>query len=410
MRRSKLVVLAIVLGSLPCLAAAYPATLWLRDYCDLTPVSASSSFRFALAFTTKLGKIWRAATVSVRLPDQEDPMSRNDSKKQRREQKRREKRVALRRAEQGANPFHRIGAAGEVSACYINRAWRESGLASIQLLRRVPGGGHALAAFLVDLTCIGLKDAFGRLDYTAGEFDAYLQRSADQGAGLVPVDLATARRLVAGAIRWSHEHNFRLPPRYERWVALLGDIGDWHTADLTGFGVNGKLRYIGQLEDLRRRLIGTTLDEFLARPDVDFIGGLGPSTLDDEDADVVEEGVELFQERALDAVRRWCFANGHQPHPRLAEAVEVMLTGMLQTPDMGEDALDETAQTACGNVERLLSMESARSESELREAFDQLIAFTRSFPDPEALAAALGLELPPDEDPAESATPWRDEG
>jgi hypothetical protein len=37
MRRSRRVALAICLGSIPCLAAAYPAAVWLKSYCDLTP-------------------------------------------------------------------------------------------------------------------------------------------------------------------------------------------------------------------------------------------------------------------------------------------------------------------------------------------------------------------------------------
>ena len=50
MRRSRRVTLAITLGSIPCLAAAYPTATWLRDYCDLTPSEVRSVLAgFALA-------------------------------------------------------------------------------------------------------------------------------------------------------------------------------------------------------------------------------------------------------------------------------------------------------------------------------------------------------------------------
>lgn len=37
MSRSKRILLAVLVGSVPCLAAAYPVAMRLRDYCDLTP-------------------------------------------------------------------------------------------------------------------------------------------------------------------------------------------------------------------------------------------------------------------------------------------------------------------------------------------------------------------------------------
>lgn len=324
-------------------------------------------------------------------------MSRHANKKQRHEQKRREKRSLLRRADQGS-PYKKIGLAGSTAACYINDDWREDGLASIQILLRVPGGGHALACFLVDRWCIGLKDAFGCLTMTAEEFRLHLERSASQGVHHVPVDMATVRRLVAGAIRWSRDHNFRLPPRYERWVSMIGGVGDWSAADVSDFGVDGQLHYVGAMEDLEHRLIGTTLEEFVAREDVEILAGSGPSLIDDEEDDIVEEGARLVQEELLKAVRRWCFAQGQAPHPRLDEAVEMLLTSILQTPASGEEPSPEEIAQSEANQERMLALEGAASAAELRIALEQVAGFMKGFKTPAEMIDALGIPPVPEDE------------
>lgn len=342
-------------------------------------------------------------------------MAGNDRKKQRREQKRREKKALQRRAEQGSSPYRRIGAAGDQAICYINRDWREEGMIALHVLRPVPGGGHAAVSLLIDPWALGLKDAFGRLDVTRQEFDELFVGGMAQQTDMVPTDLATARRLVAGGIRWAHDNGFRLPSRYERWVALLGDIGDWRTADTRDFGVEGKLRFVGPIEDLRRRLIGQSLEEFMARDDVE-VGLVTPEMMaeqledagfesvedlqeEEELTQAFEEMADDFQDRLLNAVRQWCFANRLVPHPRLPEAVEIMVTALLEAPGTTDDkSADARAAAAELNFERLLAFEPPESQATLREALGQVTGLMRSVGGPGGLAAALGLPSSADEE------------
>src|SRR4030042_1361525 len=48
-------------------------------------------------------------------------------------------------------PFHEV---------FINEDWRESRLADIHVMRLQPNGQVAYGVFLVDLGCLGLKDAY----------------------------------------------------------------------------------------------------------------------------------------------------------------------------------------------------------------------------------------------------------
>jgi len=328
-------------------------------------------------------------------------MGSSDRKKERHRIKRRAKQQAHRRRS-SAGPYQRIGAAGELEACLINDDWREEGQAVIYVLRGVPGGGHAMATFLVDLWCAGLKDAWGRLEISREDFDEMIEQM-EMGTHLsfVPGDLDLVRRILAGSIRFGTQNGFRLPRRYERWVAVLGGVGDAATADLSEFGVDGKLRWVAPLEDLRRRLIGCSVEEFLARRDVEFIAGAEDFSLVDDDSLAVEESVEEARRRALDAARAWCFAHGEAPHPKLPEVADLMLDSVLQAGaelDEEDDLDNLDPDAARDNVARFLAMETPDAARALGPAIDQFRRFIDDFDTPEAFTRALGMDEGDEED------------
>jgi len=264
-----------------------------------------------------------------------------------------------------------------------------------------------MAAFLVDLWCVGLKDAWGLLDISA---DLFRERvlDASRPVDLIRVDLDVVKRLVAGSIRFSRENGFRLPKRHERWVALLGDVGDIDKADLTDFGVDGGLRYVGDAEDLKKRLVDGEPSAFLAREGVDYVmEAPDPEFLDDSELAVddsesaVDEAFDTIKEHGLSAVRQWCFANGERPHPRLPEAWDIMFEAMMQVEPASDDAemTDEECDVASGNIQRFLDIEPPNEAAGLAEALSQVREFVQQFDSPEALAESLGcdFDLPDDE-------------
>jgi len=316
----------------------------------------------------------------------------------------------------GGSPYRKLAGPGEIVACYVNADWGKAGIAAIKVLKRVPGG-HAMAAFLIDLWCIGLKDAFGRLDILPSEFNKSLDRARDS-MEIARIDPAVALRLIRGSIRFARQNGFRLPPKYDRWVSLLGEVGDCSSADLSDFGIDGGLRYVGTMEDLRERLIGCTVEQFVSREDVHYIIG-GPAQrwpgtgqggfLDDEqEADDPDDAGEndndpdeqanlhhalrLMRARALEAARQWCVASEMQPHPRLEEAVDTFLGALGQAgADCEEQASDEDLLIeATDSSARIVSAASGGDEG-LAVAIRQLAQFANRFDSPEAFLGSLGL-------------------
>ena len=72
---------------------------------------------------------------------------------------------------QPSRPRSGVGDAAGIE-CYINSNWHDDGMATLLVFRPAVDGDFALAGFLIDVWCCGLKDAWGRLSLTRAEFEA----------------------------------------------------------------------------------------------------------------------------------------------------------------------------------------------------------------------------------------------
>jgi hypothetical protein len=347
-------------------------------------------------------------------------MSRQN-KKERHRLKRKKKQMQLRK-ERNTSIFRKLaqGPAGPINI-YINADWREAGEASIMALRDAPGGGHVFVGFLIDFWCGGLKDAYGRADVTRDEFDGYLDRADKQDLEMIEIDLPFAQRLVAGAMRLSIQNGFRLPHRADRWASVIG-VTAYADADLTDFEMpNGKYRYVGSMQDLRKRLVGP-VDQFLSRTDVEFvIGGSAPlddwedfddddwaqasggfDDDDDDDNDDLDdskpprefvEQIDELGDRAYVAVYNWLLGAGETPHPLLRDGVDLALTAAI---------VETTARENPDARAKLPALEDVLSQYEdptaIVDAAAQVARFMQQFETPQRMLEAFGFDQGPDSD------------
>ena len=331
----------------------------------------------------------------------------------------------------GVSPYVQAAKSGRIEFCVVNAGWRDEGRASIMVVRRRGDGGLTLGAFLIDTECAGLKDAWGRLDISANEVEDTLGSMA-ASVGSMEIAPEKARQMLAAGVRLAHDNGFRLPARYERWTALLGGVADWPQADLKVLGLDGRYRWAGSLAELRDNLIGCSVEQFMARKDVEFLFGpdmrggdhglfdLDEEDVDDDDVDDDDDGDgeedagadagddtdrgidEMFaqcQKSMADDARRWLMANGEAPHPRLDEAVGLQVEATLQVGnDVDPDDSDEISAAALDNVNALLDMESPDSAQELTAATEQLGRYVSHFATPEEMFSHLMPDMPKEKD------------
>jgi hypothetical protein len=267
-----------------------------------------------------------------------DAARRKEKKRLKREKKRAEHRRAM-----AGSPYKRIAEVGAIHACYITEGWQTSGMASIHFMRVNPQGGFAMACFLIDLWCAGLKDAWGSLDMHQEDVDWHLEQ-AERGVPLERIDPQLARQLVAGAIRYARQNGFRLPGHYDRWVNLLGEVPAPSTADLRPFGRDGRPMWVGTREDLQSRLIGCSVEDFLTRAEADFVsppevedfGDFDEEDDEEMDEDEIEEAWTEEEEKYLEVVDEiyedslaFCARCGETPLPDLYDGARLAAISML---------------------------------------------------------------------------------
>jgi hypothetical protein len=346
-------------------------------------------------------------------------MARGARRKEKQRLKRKQKQLAHRKAK-GVTALQKVALLGGTLECYVNPDWQGKGLASIVVLAKTPGGRCAYAGFLVDSWCVGLKDAWGKSEASAAEIQELRERAVRDMAG-VRMSADEARRLVAGGVRFSRQNGFRLPDHWQKWVSVFGEMGPPESVDLTGFGIETergtKLRYVGTEQFLRSRLIASTVEAFMSRPDVEVLMDVGaPGEFDDYGDDETDEDDDAFDDAALDdevagladvlrvtsfktasEVRKWCFTRGVVPHRMLEDAAELLLIGLL--PAMAhEDAVasgempqSQQAPDRWGPVEAALAEYPPEERQEMRLALDQVTRFMQSFSNPVAMLEAMGI-------------------
>lgn len=288
---------------------------------------------------------------------------------------------------------------GAIVRCLINANWRENGMAVLHVLVRSANDGHAAATFLIDPWCLGLKDADGNLHTSTEEFNILMDWVAQDGVELVTIEPAAARRLVAAGIRFARENGFHLPDRYERWTALLGDIGDPMTADLSDFTHEGLVYYQGPRADLARRLVRGTVEDFLNRPNVDA------DFFEDEDSDdalnVSEPVAEaMLRDSVLSQIEAACASRGECVDPHLQEAwlavfEEIAAAGRVAVHpgDAGDSGLRSRELPEMDDDHAADRAEIDLDDEKYSNAKRQISAFLQSIKSPDALVSTLLRDL-----------------
>jgi len=257
-------------------------------------------------------------------------------------------------------PLQRLAKQGGKLDCRINVGWEKEGIANVVVYGTTADGRHALGVFLVDAWCVGLKDAWGRVQILRDDFDELFKQWEDR-LPMQRISADHARRLVAGAIRFSRQIGFKLPSGWEKWAKIFGELGDVASADLSAFGKDGGVFYVGNERFLRDRLIGCTPQEFFARPGVHYMMKVSGSTVvSDEDADFdeydeddedeseeqLEEGDEEVAQEAFAEVNKlvndwvyilatktsnWCHAHGIGLHPLSGRAAGYLAPAIVRS-------------------------------------------------------------------------------
>jgi hypothetical protein len=156
----------------------------------------------------------------------------------------RRKLLASRRSAEPESLADKVRAAAEwpLHACLIHGDIFEGGICTVFLSRQSTSGEIALAAFLVDVFALGIKDVFLQL-LEPSEFDAF-EETAREAAPLRPVEPCYARKLVREAAAYAASLGLRPRRGFGAIEQLFGNARAEDCSEEFTFGRDGKPFYV----------------------------------------------------------------------------------------------------------------------------------------------------------------------
>lgn len=202
----------------------------------------------------------------------------------------------------------RVAVAGDspLERCVRTVDLFEVGIGHVILAKRLPTAALGCAFFLVDVYCLGVKDAFYK-EMAPSELEETLSELDSSGQTLVDMDPSAARKLVSEAVAYAAACGLGPAEDYTTLSRIFGAIDADQSSEAFTFGKDGKPFYVRGPRDkpARVREIMRALNRRLGPEGWDYLSeDESGAILDllDEDADdapVIEhEGPTVELDRA----------------------------------------------------------------------------------------------------------------
>ena len=119
--------------------------------------------------------------------------------------------------------------------------WKE-GIGYLAIARQEVGGQLVFGVYLVDVYCLGVKDAFWETG-TLGDFKDIIGKM-DKTQKMCPISPACLAKIVTGAVEFALSFGFRPHPDFRHVAMLLEGIDPAACSQELPFGRDGKPYYI----------------------------------------------------------------------------------------------------------------------------------------------------------------------
>ena len=202
---------------------------------------------------------------------------------------------------------------------FIEKDWKEVGLANLLVARTRENGATDYAMFLVDLFCLGVKDAFHETGMTEGELREFVaERLPDEFRERFHP--ACAKKMIEGALAYAESLGFAPHRDFRKARKVLSGIDAADCPQEFTYGRDGRPCYIRGANDSEERV-----DRVLAILEAKC----GPEGFDFEDPEAAEKDAAEF---ARENLQDWL----EEQDDTVPEFYEFsgIVTGMLLCPAM----------------------------------------------------------------------------
>lgn len=174
-----------------------------------------------------------------------------------------------------------------IHECWINSDWQEGGLGNIFVTRKHSNGNLTLGLYLVDVKCLGVKDAHYLFNVPPFEFQNLLDKHRE-AMDMEKIDYTLAHNIVFAGIEFAGDYGFK--PHKDFGVAqyiLEEDTDDIELLEIECGGENGKPLYVSGPYDneTRRAQIIAQLEKTAGKGNYDFLYEVGNDSWEDDEWD-----------------------------------------------------------------------------------------------------------------------------
>ena len=145
-----------------------------------------------------------------------------------------------------------------IHKCLVPASLFEHGLGTLVFSRALPNGHIALSLFLLDMFCLGVKNAFFTMG-TKLEYEAHLS-GCSISQGLEPMHPACFRKLVEGGVAYAQELGFNPHADYVVARQIFGDVDSAACPTRFEYGREGKPLYVSGPHETSAQ-VRATLDQ-----------------------------------------------------------------------------------------------------------------------------------------------------
>jgi hypothetical protein len=195
-------------------------------------------------------------------------MAKNDPKKLEKALAKQARRDARKSKEQAKKDMIQTVFTGEINIstaqkwdlhqCLVTQDWQDATtLTQLVVLRRSSGGQIAAGIFLLDLGCLGIKNAHTDGYASYNEFETTTLEAIQANQDLEPCSLDFAAKMVKTAIAYARSLGFEPHKDAKKAMRMLGDAQPENCPDEIPTGVNGKPFYANGPYENPMRVINT---------------------------------------------------------------------------------------------------------------------------------------------------------
>jgi hypothetical protein len=177
----------------------------------------------------------------------------------------------------GQIPYLQNARVYPLHGCWIMDGWQDTGITPVIVARMQDNDRIMFGVYMVDYYCLGIKNAYTRVDYSRNRFERELPKLCANAPVSCSVELA--HELIYGALEYAEKLGFEPHPDFYKQKAdqILDPVDAHPRTNGVTFGKDGKPLYVSGPYDseMKSRSVINTLTRTCGPVNFDYLVTLG---------------------------------------------------------------------------------------------------------------------------------------